>query len=309
MTTKRILLCPGQGAQAVGMGKAWYDASAAAREVFAAADDILHDALGEKLSTLCFDGPVETLNKTSVAQPAIYTASVASFAALRDQWGDDVGLQAVAGLSLGEYTALHIAGVFSFADGLRLVEQRGRFMQQACDETDGTMLALIGIEDARAEEIADQARQDGVLTCANFNAPGQVVLSGDRDACKRALDLAEGAGKELTVAGAFHSPFMASASEKMRAALAAVEFHAPAVPVVANVTANPHDPHDPQGNGDAIRRLLVDQITSPVRWSQSCAWLVAHCAGEYHELCPGKVLAGLMRRINRPTKVINHNAP
>ncbi|MFG0252003.1 MAG: ACP S-malonyltransferase [Phycisphaerales bacterium JB038] len=310
MSTQRILLCPGQGAQTIGMGKAWYEQSAAARAVFDQADAVMEPVLGEKLSTICFEGPAETLNKTNVAQPAIYTASIASLAGLKETWGEDLGLEATAGLSLGEYTALCIAGVFSFEDGLRLVEQRGRFMQEACDASDGTMVALIGADDAKAGEIAEGARQGGVLNCANYNAPGQVVLSGDREACGRAVELAEGAAKELTVAGAFHSALMAPAAEKMRAALAAVAFATPQVAVVANVTAQPHvfeaGAADP---GAAIKDLLVRQITESVRWSQSCAWLVANCGGEYHELCPGKVLSGLMRRINRPTKVTNHNVP
>jgi [acyl-carrier-protein] S-malonyltransferase len=310
MSTQRILLCPGQGAQTVGMGQAWCEQSPAARAVFDEADVVMEPVLGEKLSTICFEGPAETLNKTNVAQPAIYTASVASLAGLEEEWGDDIGLVATAGLSLGEYTALHLAGVFSFADGLRLVEQRGRFMQQACDASDGTMVALIGADEEKAERVAYQARQGGVLNCANFNAPGQIVLSGDRDACARAVEFAEGAAKELTVAGAFHSALMAPAAEKMRKALDKVEFARPQVPVVANVTAQPHDydpaAHDPAA---AIKDLLVRQITESVRWAQSCAWLVGNCGGEYHELCPGKVLSGLMRRIDRSTKVTNHHVP
>ena len=295
------------------MGKAWYEASPAAREIFDRADAALADVLGDKLSRICFEGPAETLNRTNVAQPAIYTASLASLAGLREIWGgsdDDLGLSATAGLSLGEYTALHIAGVFSFEDGLRLVEQRGTFMQQACDASEGTMVALIGADDEKAERIAAQARQGGVLNCANYNAPGQVVLSGDKQACARAVELAEGAAKELTVAGAFHSALMSPAAEKMRAALDKIEFRPPTVPVVANVTATPHQWDE--GAADparSIKDLLVRQITESVRWSQSCAWLVANCQGEYHELCPGRVLSGLMRRINRPTKVINHNVP
>ncbi len=310
MSTQRILLCPGQGAQAVGMGQAWYDASAAARAVFDEADAVMQPVLGAKLSTLCFEGPAETLNKTNVAQPAIYTASLASLAGLKETWGDDIGLEATAGLSLGEYTALQLAGVFSFEDGLRLVEQRGRFMQEACDASDGTMVALIGADDDKAERIAEEARQGGVLNCANYNAPGQVVLSGDRDACTRAVELAEGAAKELTVAGAFHSALMAPAAEKMRVALDKVAFAKPQVAVIANVTAQPH-PFDEalDDPAAAIKDSLVRQITESVRWSHSCAWLVANCGGEYHELCPGKVLSGLMRRINRPTKVTNHDVP
>jgi [acyl-carrier-protein] S-malonyltransferase len=305
MSTPRILLCPGQGAQAVEMGKAWYDATPAAKAVFDQADEILGDVLPDRLSTLCFEGPAETLNKTNVCQPAIYTAGVAAYEALKAHWGEP-NLIATAGLSLGEYTALHIAGVFSFADGLRLVEQRGRFMQEACDATDGTMVALIGADDEKAEAIVEQARQDGVLVCANYNAPGQVVLSGDKAACGRAVEAAEGAAKELTVVGAYHSPLMQTAAEKMRAALDGVAFHEPNVPVVANVTA---EPHVWDTDGASIKARLVDQVISPVRWAQSCRWLIEHLDGEYHEVCPGKVLSGLMRRINRPTKVQNHNVP
>lgn len=306
MAESTIILCPGQGAQVVGMGRAWVEASDGARETFAQADRILGDSLGAPLSRICFEGPVERLNQTDVSQPAIYVTSVACFRAASAEL-DASGIAACAGLSLGEYTALHLAGVFSFEDGLRLVAQRGRFMQDAAEASSGSMVALIGADDAQAHELCERVARGRVLVPANFNAPGQIVLSGDADACKDALDAAGEMGLRATplaVAGAFHSALMAPAAGRMAEALAAVPFDAPAFTVVSNVTAQPHG-----SDADSIRRRLVEQITSPVRWSQSCQWLGNHVSGRYHELAPGKVLTGLMRRINREVKVVNHDQP
>ncbi len=306
MAESTIILCPGQGAQVVGMGRAWADASDAARETFAQADRILGNSLGAPLSQICFEGPVERLNQTDVSQPAIYVTSVACFRSLGQEI-DAASIAACAGLSLGEYTALHLAGVFSFEDGLRLVAQRGRFMQDAAEASSGSMVALIGADDAQAHELCERVAHGRVLVPANFNAPGQIVLSGDADACRDALDAAGGMGLRATplaVAGAFHSALMAPAARRMGEALAAVAFAAPAFTVVSNVTAQPHD-----GDAASIRSRLVEQITSPVRWSQSCQWLGNRVSGRYHELAPGKVLMGLMRRINREVKVVNHDQP
>lgn len=288
------------------MGRAWFDASEAARDVFAQADDVLGDTLGGPLSKLCFEGPVERVNQTDVSQPAIYVTSVACFHALAEVIGA-ASISAAAGLSLGEYTALHLAGAFSFADGLRLVAQRGRFMQDAAESSRGSMVALIGADENQANDLCERVARGRVLVPANFNAPGQIVLSGDVKACEDAVAAAGESGLRatpLTVAGAFHSALMQPAADRMAQAIADVRFKSLRFPVVSNVTAMPHD-----GDDAAIRRRLVEQITSPVRWSQSCQWLGNNARGSYHELAPGKVLMGLMRRINRETKVVNHDQP
>src|SRR3954470_9667699 len=191
--TPLIVLCPGQGAQAVGMGKAWHDASPEARGVFEEADRILGDRLGAKRSALCFAGPAERLNRTDISQPAIYATSIACWKGLLTKWSYGNGeskLAAVAGLSLGEYTALTLAGAISFEDGLELVTLRGRAMQDAAEATPSGMLALIGADEAQAEAVATEARGSDVLVAANFNAPGQVVLSGSKPAIERAAKAA-----------------------------------------------------------------------------------------------------------------------
>jgi [acyl-carrier-protein] S-malonyltransferase len=301
-TYPNVLLCPGQGAQHVGMAKAWHDASPEARAIFEQADDIL----GIALSTLCFDGPEDELNRTDVAQPAIYTASVASHAAMQAA-GALPAPDLTAGLSLGEFTALHLAGAFSFADGLRLVRLRGQAMQDAAEASDSTMVALIGADEDQAGELCDTARGDGVLVPANFNCPGQIVISGTTDACTRALDVASDMGLRataLTVAGAFHSPVMQPAADRLAEALEQVDWQPPSVPVLSNVTAQPHEA-DPA----SIRQRLVEQLTHPVRWGQSMQWAISRGGATFHELAPGKVLAGLMRRIDRKTPVTPHPEP
>jgi [acyl-carrier-protein] S-malonyltransferase len=319
MDTPLILLCPGQGAQAVGMGKAWYNASPEARKVFDEADAALADRLGGRLTELCFSGPADRLNRTDVSQPAIYTCSVACWRALLAKWSLGNGeskLAAVAGLSLGEYTALHIAGAFSFLDGLELVTLRGRAMQDAAEVAAGGsgMLALIGADEPAAQAVCDAARGSEVLVCANFNAPGQVVLSGSKAAVERAAKVASEKGLRATplpVAGAFHSPIMVPAAARLREALAKTAIRDLRCPVISNVTAHPHAAAPGRTMADSIRQGLVDQLTSPVRWEQSCRTLLttAPAGVQYHELAPGVTLAGLMRRINKPTKVITHDQP
>ena len=308
-----VILCPGQGAQAPGMGRAWFESSSVAAQTFGAADEILGDRLGAKLSELCFSGDAETVNRTDVAQPALFTVGVACFqAAFGGVRAED--LAGAAGLSLGEYTALHLAGAISFADGLELVALRGRAMQSAAEAADSGMVALIGADEAQAIDVCERAAEGGVLVPANFNAPGQVVLSGDAPACDRAVGVAGELGlraTKLAVAGAFHSPIMAPAAEELGRALEGVAIEAPACPVLSNVTAVPHGTGPDEGRpvDEAIRARLVEQLTAPVRWAQGCAWLVEHAPGAYHEVAPGKVLSGLMRRIHRPTKVTTHDAP
>lgn len=313
MSHTKIILCPGQGAQAIGMGKAWLDAYPIAAQTFGAAEEILGDRLGASLASLCFEGPEETLNRTDVAQPALFTVGVACYQAFFADT-DAAELGAVAGLSLGEYTALHIAGALSFTDALNLVALRGSAMQQAAEASDGGMVALVGADEAQAEQVVERARGEDVLVPANFNAPGQIVLSGSGVACDRAASVAQEMGlrsSRLAVAGAFHSPLMAPAADALSEALERVEIGAPACPVVSNVTGVPHltGPDEGRAPGDAIRQRLVEQLTAPVRWAQGCRWLVDHVQGEYHELAPGKVLAGLMRRIDRNTKVQPHDTP
>ncbi len=300
------ILCPGQGAQRVGMGKAWLEHSPAAAQTFGAADEILAEALGDKLSTLCFDGPADVLNRTDVAQPAIFVTSVASYQALFAELRPE-SLHATAGLSLGEYTALHLAGCFDFEDALRLVALRGRAMQDAAEAQPSSMVALIGADEAQANEVCDTARGGEVLVTANFNAPGQIVISGSVGACERAVAVASEVGVRgipLDVAGAFHSPFMAPAAERLKEALDKVEIRPPACTVMSNVTATPHEP-----DANLIRARLVEQLTAPVRWAQGCADLIGRGDSAYHELAPGKVLAGLMKKIDRPTKVETHDEP
>lgn len=306
-----IILCPGQGAQTVSMGKFWSDTSEAARAIFDQADDFLGNSLGAPLSTLCFEGPADILNRTDIAQPAIYAASVACFTGWLDCENlttKELNMVATAGLSLGEYTALHLAGAFSFADGLKLVALRGKAMQEAAQASPSSMVALIGADEEKANAVCDKARESDILVAANFNAPGQVVVSGSASACDRAETVAAEMGMRATrlaVAGAFHSPFMQPAADQLAEALAATQINAMSCTVMSNVTAEPHE-SDP----DLIRQRLVDQLTSPVRWAACCEYLIANNPDtQFHELAPGKSLGGMMRRIDRGTKVQGHNEP
>ncbi len=307
MSEDVAILCPGQGAQAVGMGKAWVEASPEARGVFDEADAILGDSLGAPLSEICFNGPPDRLNRTDVAQPALYVCSMASYRGVTEQRGP-LAVAAAAGLSLGEYTALHIAGVFDFEAGLRLVARRGRLMQDAAEAADSGMVALIGADETQAQRVCDEAAGGEILVCANFNAPGQIVLSGHTAACERAVTVAAGLdlrATALTVAGAFHSPIMQPAADGMAEALTPISFRTPAVPVWSNVTAEPHDAADTE----LLKRRLVEQIVRPVQWSESCRALAGGDRMEFHALAPGSVLRGLMKRIDRTTKVITHDQP
>lgn len=325
MSVTRILLLPGQGAQAIGMARAWCDRSPEARATFAEADQLLAGQLpgGASLSDLCWNGPADVLNRTDVSQPAIYTAGVACWRALCAAWGfgdvHEAHVVAAAGLSLGEYTALHLAGAFSFADGLKLVALRGRAMQDAAEASPSGMVALIGADEAQAQQVcADTlAGHTGeVLVCANFNAPGQIVISGSKSACDRAAATDGPASKlglratVLQVAGAFHSPLMAPAAQRLSAALQQTPVRTPLCPVISNVTAQPHAPDGSAAIDATIRRRLVEQLTSPVRWAQSCAYLAQqHPQSEFHEMAPGKTLAGLFRRIEKGIKVATHDEP
>jgi [acyl-carrier-protein] S-malonyltransferase len=295
MPSKAYILCPGQGAQAVGMGKDFHETFPVARAVFDKANQIL----GFDLANICFNGAEDRLNQTDIAQPAIYVTSIACFAAAREAGviqPDQV--TAYAGLSLGEYSALHLAGVFSFEDGLRLVAARGRYMQEAAVATPSGMVSIIGADEAGVTKLCEENAQGEVLVPANYNSPGQIVVSGAIAACERVVKAAEASGFKsipLKVAGAFHSPLMQSGADRMGAELAKVDFAQPRTTVYANVTAQPH------ADAASIKRLLVDQIVKPVRWEQTMQTLVgaADDDARWVELAPGRVLTGLLKKINR----------
>ena len=293
MSTRNCILCPGQGAQVVAMGKDYFDASPAARETFETANRIL----GWDLASICFAGPEDRLNQTDVSQPAIYVTSVAAYRAAAEKGLLSPDTDAVyAGLSLGEYTALHLAGVFPFEDGLKLVAARGKYMQEAAVATPSGMVALLGADEAAVNELCAAAAQGEVLVPANFNSPGQIVVSGAMAACGRVAQAAEAKGFKsipLKVAGAFHSPLMQAAADRMGAELGKIAFAAPRKPVYANVTAAPH------GDTASIKALLVQQIIRPVRWEQSMQTLVADAGLHFVELAPGRTLTGMLKKINR----------
>jgi [acyl-carrier-protein] S-malonyltransferase len=293
MSNKTYILCPGQGAQVVGMGKDFYEVSPIARDIFDRANQII----GFDLKEICFNGPEQRLNETDVSQPAIYVTSIACFATAQAAGAVKPSeVTAYAGLSLGEYTALHLGGAFSFEDGLKLVAARGKYMQEAAVASPSGMVALVGADEAAATKLCQESAQGDVLVPANFNAPGQIVVSGTKAACDRLMKAAEAAGTRgvaLAVAGAFHSALMQSAADKMAAELEKVQIKAPTTTVYANVTAQPHT--DPA----SIKRLLIDQIVKPVRWEQTMQTLVAQGEARYVELAPGRVLTGLLKKINR----------
>lgn len=294
--SRSALLFPGQGAQYVGMGKDLYEEYDAARAVFDKADEIL----GIDLKQACFEGPEDELNRTDVSQPAILVHSWAVVETLKTlDKGNEIldGAECAAGLSLGEYSALAAAGAMGWEDACRLVRKRGQFMQEACDEKPSTMASIIGLDDEKLAEAIKPAAETGVVVLANFNAPGQVVISGDVDAVRKAMELAKEAGakiaKELAVAGAFHSPLMEPARERLAAEIETTSFQAPRIGVVANVDATEHaDPSKLKSN-------LVAQLTSPVLWAESMKSLTEGEFGAFYELGPGNVLAGLLKRIDR----------
>ncbi|HZZ70636.1 MAG TPA: ACP S-malonyltransferase [Pirellulales bacterium] len=293
-------LFPGQGAQMVGMGKAAYDALPAARDLFSDASALL----GYDLAKLCFEGPAAELDSTVRSQPALFVCSLAALELLKSQAPETVAAcPATAGLSLGEYTALVFAGVLEFADGLRVVQERGAAMQQAAERQRSGMSSILGLEREQVEQICDQARQGDVLQIANLLCPGNFVVSGNKAACERAGELAVAAGAmkviPLTVAGAFHTPLMDSAVERLRAALSQVTLKTPRIPVISNVDAEPH--HDPE----EIRRLLIEQVVRPVRWEDSIRYLLSQGIRAYYEVGPGKVLKGLLKRIDRKLECEN----
>lgn len=281
------------------MGKDFFNAYGVAAQIYETAEK----ALGFPLSKLCFEGPEEHLNKTDVAQLAIFVTSVAIYETLLEL-KKTAAPDFAAGLSLGEYTALHIAGVFSFEDGLNIVKARGQLMQSAAEAAPSTMLALLGADEPAANALCHDARQNDVLVPANFNSPGQIVLSGSIPACERAAKLAESRGLKsipLKVAGAFHSPFMQAAADQMASVLAEIQFLPPKIPVISNVTALPH------ADGDSIKALLVQQIIAPVRWYQSIETLRSKGVDKWIEVGPGRTLTGMMKKIDRRAAIENYS--
>lgn len=283
---------PGQGAQFVGMGKDLYDNNAEARELFEKANEIL----GFRITDLMFEGTPEDLKKTAVTQPAIFIHSVL----LAKSLGADFKPDMVAGHSLGEFSALVAAGALSFEDGLRLVAARANAMQKACELNPSTMAAIIALPDEKVEEVC--AGIEGVVVCANYNCPGQLVISGEVEAIDKACEILKAAGAKralkLPVGGGFHSPCMEPARAELAEAIEHTEFHTPVCPVYQNVDALPHtDPAE-------IKGLLVAQLTAPVRWTQTVRNMIElGGATEFIELGPGKVLQGLVSKINKEVVV------
>jgi len=292
--SKTALLFAGQGAQAVGMGKDLAEKFPPAKTWF----DRANTALGYDLASICFNGPEAELTKTENAQPGIFLVSWVVFQLLKEQ-APSLKFNATAGLSLGEFTALTAAGAMSFEDGLRLVRQRGRFMQEACEATRGGMAAVIGLDEARTREVCSEA---GVVL-ANLNCPGQLVISGAAEKITKACELAKAKGAKralpLAVAGAYHSPLMAGAQPKLGAELAKVNLVSPIVPVISNVTAQPH------GTPNEISARLVEQVTSSVLWESSMRYLLSQGFTRFIELGPGTALSGFMKRIDKTAQMLN----
>ncbi|MFP7571508.1 ACP S-malonyltransferase [Marivita sp. S2033] len=289
----RAFLFPGQGAQAVGMGRDLADAYPAARAVFEEVDE----ALGESLSSTIWDGDIETLTLTQNAQPALMATSIATLRALGAEGVDVTAAAYVAGHSLGEYSALTAAGALSVADAARLLRKRGAAMQEAVPVGEGAMAAILGLTLDQVRGVAAQARGDDVCAAANDNDPAQVVVSGHKAAVERAIDLAKEAGAKrallLPVSAPFHCDLMAPAAQVMQDALGAVEIREPVVPLVANVVA------EAVTSPEAIRALLVKQVTGAVRWRKSVMWMVDHGVTEFWEIGAGKALTGMVRRIDK----------
>lgn len=286
---------PGQGSQSVGMGQSLADRSEAAAAVFRDADD----ALGEPISRIAWDGPADLLDRTENAQPALLATSIAYLAALRERWaalGIDPGPPAfAAGHSMGQYSALVAAGAIPLADGVRLVRERGRRMQASGEGRDGAMAAILGLEDDRLPELVAEASAHGTFGVANRNAPGQVVVSGERSAIEASAEIAKGLGARkaivLPVSVAAHSPLMADAAAGMREVLASVAFADPSLPLLANADARPLT------TGEACRSELVEHLTTGVDWVAAVERMAAAGVATFIEVGPGRVLTGLVKRI------------
>jgi [acyl-carrier-protein] S-malonyltransferase len=291
---KTALLFAGQGAQYVGMGRDLAAQLPQANAWFERA----RQTLGFDLPALCFNGPEMDLTRTENAQPGIFVTSWAAFQLLKERV-PQLRFQATAGLSLGELTALAAAGVFSFEDGLNVSRQRGRFMQEACDATSGTMAAVLGMDAQTLRGVCAEAD----VEMANLNCPGQIVISGEKEKVAKACELATAKGAKrallLPVAGAYHSRLMAGAKAKVQALLAQTPLQPPTVSVISNVTARPH------GAPEEIRQRLVDQVVSPVRWEDSIRFLLEQGFRRFIELGPGTTLSGFLKRIDKTAETLN----
>ncbi|MFA5375209.1 MAG: ACP S-malonyltransferase [Dehalococcoidia bacterium] len=286
---------PGQGSQKVGMGRDLYDAFSSTRKVFEEADE----ALGVHLSRLCFEGPEQELCQTVNAQPAILTMSIACLRAATEIYGELVRPSYMAGHSLGEYTALVAAGVLDFSDAVRLTRQRGTLMQQAGQIAPGGMVAIIGLDEVAVEAVC----QETGAKISNINSPGQIVISGSREAMVHSIDLSLSMGarysKPLNVSGAFHSHLMEPAVEGMARAITDVKFNDPLVPIVVNSTAKP------VATAEEIKQELLDQIANCVQWQKSVEYMVGAGVSTFVEVGPGQVLSGLIKRISKDARTVN----
>ena len=287
---------PGQGSQYIGMGKVFFDNFSVARQVFQEADDSLHFAL----STLCFQGPEDVLKLTENTQPAILTTSVAALRVLQSETGLDAEL--AAGHSLGEYSALVAAGALAFPDAVRIVRLRGRFMQEAVPVGEGAMAAVLGLERKDVEAVCEQASAGEVLSPANFNCPGQIAIAGHSKAVQRAIEKIKEMGKKavlLPVSAPFHSPLMKPAGVRLEKELEPIPVSDLKIPVITNVEAQFNT------SKDRVKGLLVAQVSSPVRWEESMRAVIDHGIERVLEIGPGKVLSGLMKRIDAKMKMAN----
>ncbi|MFZ2322148.1 MAG: ACP S-malonyltransferase [Ignavibacteriaceae bacterium] len=289
--SKKAFLFPGQGSQYIGMAKDLFDNSVEAKEMIKTADD----ALGLNLSYIMFNGPEEQLKQTEFTQPAIFLHSIVLSSIIRT-----VSPMATAGHSLGEYSALVSAGAIQFYDAVKLVRARGKAMQQAGLDNPGTLAAIVGLKPEVVENLCKEASREGIVQCANFNSPGQIVISGSVAGVKKAMELCKANGaklaKELVVSGAFHSPLMQSAKDDLFNVLNETPIYDARFPVYANVTAKP------VMEKDQIKNLLTEQVTSPVRWEETITNMISDGFDEFYEIGPGKVLQGLIKRINPDVK-------
>ncbi|MHC4112114.1 MAG: ACP S-malonyltransferase [Planctomycetota bacterium] len=306
---KTAFLFPGQGAQTVGMGADIASSSHAAAMVYQKANNIV----GFDLSQICFEGPAEKLNTTTISQPAIFVTSAALLEVLKTNPDTKtITTNFTAGLSLGEYTALYAAGVISFEDALVLVQKRGQAMQAAADATEGSMVSIIGLDEEKVQQLCTEAGQGELLQAVNFNCPGQIVVSGTTAACRRAAELAEKYGAikavPLEVAGAFHTEMMAGAAEALSEALQQAHISEPLdkknisnsdTKIIANINA------DYYTSAEKIQHGLTKQLTCPILWQKCMERLLADGVEKFYEIGPGRVLTSLMKRINRKTKVVN----